>query len=241
MRSFALTDIGKKREDNEDFVFRSEEPVGCLPNLFIVADGMGGHNAGDFASRFCVEEFTQLLRESNGKTVYSTLDAAFREMNEKLIQQAKERSELDGMGTTFVMAFVQDGVLHVANIGDSRLYLVRSEIEQITMDHSLVAEMVRNGDINEEMARFHPNKNIVTRAISTNGVVVPDYFEVPVSDNDSFLLCSDGLYSMVENKEIFDIIKKHPSDEQGACEELIETANQNGGKDNISAIVVSLK
>lgn len=241
MRSFALTDIGKKREDNEDYVFRSEEPVGCLPNLFIVADGMGGHNAGDFASRFCVEEFTALLREKNEKTVYSTLDSAFRETNEKLIQQARERSDLDGMGTTFVMAYVQDGVLHVANIGDSRLYLVRSEIEQITMDHSLVAEMVRNGEINEEMARFHPNKNIVTRAISTNGIVVPDYYEVPLLPNDTFMLCSDGLYSMVENKEIFDIIKNHPSDEQGACEELIEKANQNGGKDNISVIIVSLK
>lgn len=238
MKSYALTDVGKTREMNQDYIFRSEQPVGCLPNLFIVADGMGGHNAGDFASRFCVEEFVAQISENKGKTVYSTLDKAFVEICEGLIQKGRENPGFDGMGTTFVTAFIKDNTLYASNIGDSRLYLINESIEQISMDHSLVAEMVRNGDIDEETARFHPNKNVVTRAISTVGTVMPDYFEVPVDKNDIILLCSDGLSNMVENKEILEIIRSYPSDPQGMCEQLVERANMNGGRDNISVIII---
>ncbi|MBO7403012.1 MAG: Stp1/IreP family PP2C-type Ser/Thr phosphatase [Lachnospiraceae bacterium] len=238
MDSFAITDIGKTREVNQDYIFRSEEPVGPLPNLFIVADGMGGHNAGDFASRFCVEEFVSDITEANGKTLYSTLDMAFQDICEKLIKKSHENSALEGMGTTFVTAFIKDGILHASNIGDSRLYLLHPELEQISMDHSLVAEMVRNGDISEEMARFHPNKNIVTRAISANGIVVPDYFEVPVNKGDCILMCSDGLSNMVENREIQTVVRENRGDARTICETLVEMANANGGKDNISVIVI---
>ncbi len=238
MDSYAITDVGKTREVNQDYIFRSEEPVGCLPNLFIVADGMGGHNAGDFASRFCVEEFVSDISELHEKTLYSTLDKVFQDVCEKLIKKGHENSALEGMGTTFVTAFIKDGILHVSNIGDSRLYLLHPELEQISMDHSLVAEMVRNGDISEEMARFHPNKNIVTRAISANGSVVPDYFEVPVNRGDCILMCSDGLSNMVENREMAAVVRENRGDPRTVCERLVEMANANGGKDNISVIVI---
>ena len=238
MRSYAITDVGKTREVNQDYVFRSEEPVGPLPNLFIVADGMGGHNAGDFASRFCVEEFVSDISEAHGKTLYSTLDSVFLDINEKLIKKGRENSALEGMGTTFVTAFIKDGILHASNIGDSRLYVMHPDIEQISMDHSLVAEMVRNGDISEEMARFHPNKNIVTRAISANGIVVPDYFEVPVEKEDVVIMCSDGLTNMVDNREITGVVRENRGDPKSICEKLVDLANANGGKDNISVIVI---
>ncbi len=238
MKSFALTDVGQKRECNQDYIYRNEEPVGMFPNLFIVADGMGGHNAGDYASRFCVEDFTRRISESKEKTVISTIEHAIRETNEQLILQAKEHADLDGMGTTFVLVSIFERHLYVANIGDSRLYIIGSEIKQITMDHSLVAEMVRNGDLNEEEARFHPNKNIVTRALSTNGVVVPDFFEVDISPEDIVLLCSDGLFTMLENSEIFSIVKQYGDHLEEACSELIKRANEYGGKDNISVILI---
>ena len=238
MKSYAITDVGKMREVNQDYVFRSEEPVGVLPNLFIVADGMGGHKAGDFASRFCVEEFVSDMSEAKEKTLYSALDKAFLDISEKLIKKGRENSALEGMGTTFVTAFIKDGILHASNIGDSRIYLMHPELEQISMDHSLVAEMVRNGDLSEEMARFHPNKNIVTRAISANGIVVPDYFEVPVEENNIVIMCSDGLSNMVENNDIAAVIREFRGDPKTACEKLVDMANANGGKDNISVIII---
>lgn len=240
MKTYMLTDVGVVRDNNQDFVWSSDEPVGMLPNLFIVADGMGGHKAGDFASRFCVEEFVGRVRESKGKTIITMIERAVRETNEQLILQAKNNPNLDGMGTTFVMASVLEDRILVANIGDSRLYIIDSEMEQITMDHSLVAEMVRNGDINEEAARIHPNKNIVTRALSTNGVVVPDFFEVPRKDNMAILLCSDGLFSMVDNEEIVTIVKENKGNPEMACKTLVHRANENGGKDNISVVLVYL-
>ncbi len=240
MKTYMLTDVGVVRDNNQDFVWSSNEPVGMLPNLFIVADGMGGHKAGDFASRFCVEEFVGRVRESKGKTIITMIERAVRETNEQLILQAKNNPNLDGMGTTFVMASVLEDRILVANIGDSRLYIIDSDMEQITMDHSLVAEMVRNGDINEEAARIHPNKNIVTRALSTNSVVIPDFFEVPRNDNMAILLCSDGLFSMVDNEEIVTIVKENKGNPEMACKTLVHRANENGGKDNISVVLIYL-
>ena len=238
MKTYKLTDVGVVRDNNQDFVWSSEEPVGMLPNLFIVADGMGGHKAGDFASRFCVEEFVGRVRESRDKTMISMIERAVRETNEQLILQARNNSNLDGMGTTFVMASVLEDSILIANIGDSRLYIIDSGIEQITMDHSLVAEMVRNGDINEEAARIHPNKNIVTRALSTNAVVVPDFFEVGRKKDMAVLLCSDGLFSMISDEEIASIVRENKGNPESACRELVHRANENGGKDNISVVLI---
>lgn len=238
MKSYKLTDVGVVRDNNQDFVWSSEEPVGMLPNLFIVADGMGGHRAGDFASRFCVEEFVSRVKESRCPTMISMIEQAVRETNEQLILQAKNNMNLDGMGTTFVMASILEDRILVANIGDSRLYIVDSGMEQITMDHSLVAEMVRNGDINEEAARIHPNKNIVTRALSTNAVVVPDFFEVRRRKNMAVVLCSDGLFSMMADDEIASVIRENKGNPEAACRELVYRANENGGKDNISVVLI---
>ena len=240
MKSYKLTDVGVVRDNNQDFVWSSEEPVGMLPNLFIVADGMGGHRAGDFASRFCVEEFVGRVRENRDRTKISMIERAVKETNEQLILQARNNANLDGMGTTFVMATILDDCVLVANIGDSRLYIIDSGIEQITMDHSLVAEMVRNGDINEEAARIHPNKNIVTRALSTNTVVVPDFFEVRRRKNMAVLLCSDGLFSMIGDEEIAGIVRANKGNPEVACKELVHKANENGGKDNISVVLIYL-
>ncbi len=243
MQSCAKTDVGLMRQVNQGYCFASDRPCGLLPNLYIVADGMGGHNAGDFASRFCVEKFVELMQNAGNGVVsrLNYMEDAVRETNEQLIIKAAESSELEGMGTTFVACTVNSkNELDVLNIGDSRLYVINSEIRQITEDHSLVAEMVRNGDLKKEEARFHPKKNVVTRAISAMGVVVPDMFRVPLKKDDIVLLCSDGLSNMLADNEIFDIIVANSSNLDELADILIQRANQNGGKDNISVVLVKI-
>lgn len=240
MKSCAITDIGSKRTMNQDFYFCSDAPVGNLPNLYIVADGMGGHNAGDYASRFCVERFTELVRNSKERTRIQTIEAALKITNEELIAKAKGQKDLEGMGTTFVMATLQDdGYLLVANIGDSRLYLINDRIRQITQDHSLVAEMVRNGDIRKEEARYHPNKNVVLRALSTQNVVNPDFYKVKVKPGDYVLLCSDGLSDMLEESELLKLVSEYDEVDDIAGK-MVVLANENGGKDNITLVLVKI-
>lgn len=240
MEAFAVTDIGRKRSINQDFLFSSTEPVGDLPNLFIVADGMGGHNAGDFASRFCVQTFIEKLKNSPERTTIQRIEKAITETNALLREQADSDESLAGMGTTFVLGTVFDDLLYAANIGDSRMYLIGDEMEQITVDHSLVEEMVRNGEIDRKEARFHPNKNVITRALGVTEDVVPDFFEVNLRQGDVILLCSDGLSNMVEDEEIRRIVKKYPKDIALAAHELIDRANENGGKDNIAVVLVKI-
>ncbi|MBR4724941.1 MAG: serine/threonine-protein phosphatase, partial [Lachnospiraceae bacterium] len=147
MESFGRTDVGIVRSVNQDYIYTSNDPVGPLPNLYIVADGMGGHNAGDYASKYTVENFISKINEARKDTTYSVIklvEDTLREINEELIVQAAENPDLEGMGTTFVMCTVgDDGDMYVCNIGDSRLYIIDNDIRQITEDHSLVAEMVR--------------------------------------------------------------------------------------------------
>lgn len=244
LQAVAKTDVGIMRQMNQDYCYANTEETGLLPNLFIVADGMGGHNAGDYASRFCVEKFVELTRNAGSGVVskLSFLENAIRETNEQLIVRAAENPELEGMGTTFVAATIADNnEMDVLNIGDSRLYIIDSEIRQITEDHSLVMEMVKNGDIKKEEARFHPKKNVVTRAISAIGVVIPDMFRVPVKKDDIILLCSDGLSNMIADSEIYDIINENREDINKAAEVLIERANRYGGRDNITAVLVKIE
>lgn len=240
MKAFAKTDVGVKRAMNQDYIFASTEFIGALPNLFIVADGMGGHNAGDYASRFCVEEFIKGARVSSERTIISIMKAAICQTSEELICAAVGRPELDGMGTTFVAAVVADDMMYVLNIGDSRLYRLTERLTQITEDHSLVAEMVKNGDLKREDARFHPKKNVVTRAISASGIARPDFFEVPVSRGDVILLCSDGLSTMVGDDEIYAIMNGRRGEIEQMADALIARANECGGKDNISVVLVEI-
>ncbi|BCN31569.1 Stp1/IreP family PP2C-type Ser/Thr phosphatase [Anaeromicropila herbilytica] len=238
MKSFSITDVGMKRKVNQDYVYSQENAVGSLPNLFIVADGMGGHNAGDYASRFCVESVIHTIVNGNQKTPIGIIEAAITNANKLLIEEAKKSSDLEGMGTTFVLATIMEDVLYVANIGDSRLYIVNDTIKQITEDHSLVEEMVKTGEIERKDARLHPNKNIITRALGANQLVVPDFFEVNITEDDTILMCSDGLSNMMDDDDILRIMKEYPDDIEKAASKLIEAANEYGGNDNIAIIIV---
>ncbi|WFR55012.1 Stp1/IreP family PP2C-type Ser/Thr phosphatase [Anaerocolumna sp. AGMB13025] len=240
MRSFSITDIGEMRQINQDFVFCEENEIGGLPNLFIVADGMGGHNAGDYASRFCVEVFTERIRANQQKTPIGMISDALQYTNDLLLEEANAKNDLQGMGTTFVAATIIDSILYVANVGDSRLYVIRDGIKQITEDHSLVEEMVKTGEIERKDVRFHPNKNIITRALGANSTVIPDYFEVELESADTVLLCSDGLTNMMDDREILDIVRQNPDDLELTAKTLVVKANENGGKDNISIVIVKL-
>jgi protein phosphatase len=238
MRAFSATDVGQKREINQDYIYCNENAVGALPNLFIVADGMGGHNAGDFASRFCVENMVEALQVSSEKTIIGMIENAITETNEKLILRSKEKEDLEGMGTTLVLATILEHIMYVANIGDSRLYLINDTIKQITQDHSLVEEMVKTGELKKEEARFHPKKNIITRAIGANNKVIPDFFEISVKEDDIILLCSDGLSNMLEDQELYQIVHQYKDDLKKAVEVLLQRANECGGKDNIAVVLV---
>ncbi len=237
IRAFSITDIGKKRQLNQDFVFTSELPLGRLPNLFVVADGMGGHKAGDFASKYTVETIVEEVVKSREENPVSILRNAIRCANDFVRRKAKEDANMVGMGTTVVAATYIDETLFVANVGDSRLYVVNDEIRQITRDHSLVEEMIRMGGIAREDARTHPDKNIITRAVGAMDYVNVDFFEVKISPGDMILMCSDGLTNMIEDEEIRKIIRRENSLENKA-KELVATANNNGGKDNIAVVLV---
>ena len=236
MKTFSITDVGVVREMNQDYVFATDEPLGPLPNLLVVADGMGGHKAGDFASRYTVETLEEEIKHSLKESPEEAILSAIQTANHKLIQTAETDIKLDGMGTTLVVATVIDHTLYFANVGDSRLYLLNQEIRQLSRDHSLVEEMVRLGGIKEEEARNHPDKNIITRAIGVKDIVEPDFYEFNLKRGDIILMCSDGLSNMVEDEEIFAIVKGS-RDIVEAGQKLVERANENGGKDNISAVL----
>lgn len=237
MKTFSKTDVGKRREMNQDYVYSSEQPVGNLPNLFIVADGMGGHQAGDFASKYTVETLERLIRESELTQPAAILEDVIKQVNTMLLAEATEHEEMKGMGTTLVIATIDVDKMTVANVGDSRLYVVNQNIVQITKDHSLVEEMVRMGEMDEETAKGHPDKNIITRAIGAVSEVDVDFFEVELLPGDEILMCTDGLTNMVEDIDIREIMKCQ-RDIAEQAERLVETANENGGRDNITVIVI---
>lgn len=237
MKTFSITDVGKQRKLNQDYVFTSECAVGSLPNLFIVADGMGGHKAGDYASKCTVETMVDNIKNSVETSPVKILTKAILCANEAVRQKSLEEEALNGMGTTVVAAVCTGNCMQVANVGDSRLYLVDGRIRQITRDHSLVEEMIRMGGIDRESARNHPDKNIITRAIGVKDDVEIDFFQVELKEGDMVLMCSDGLSNMLEDEEIRmilggqrDIVEK--------AQELVRAANRNGGRDNIAVILI---
>ena len=239
LKTFSITDIGKKRKLNQDYVFSSNEKIGNLSNVFIVADGMGGHNAGDYASRYTVETIVSEIEKSFEHNSVKILGSAIKVANTKLRKQAEADKSMFGMGTTVVVATFIGRFLQVANVGDSRLYVINDRITQITRDHSLVEDMVRMGMLQKMEARTHFNKNVITKAIGVaeDKTSTPDIFEIEIEPGDKLLLCSDGLTNMVEDYEIKKIIKNSESIEEAATK-LIQQANENGGKDNISVIIV---
>jgi len=240
LESFAMTDIGSRREVNQDYVYCNDDAVGLLPNLYIVADGMGGHKAGDFASRYSVNEFEKELKEQKARTIIGSMEGAIRTVNERLLKEAAAEPDYEGMGTTFVAACISDGNLFVLNIGDSRLYLLseKGSIRQITQDHSLVEEKILRGEIERKDAKNHPEKNVITRALGAMEQVVPDFFEVELEAGNYVLLCSDGLTNMVEDTVMKEIVLGQEASLEEKASELIKLANKNGGRDNISLVLV---
>ena len=238
MKTASLSDKGKRRQLNQDVVYSSELPVGNLPNLFMIADGMGGHKAGDYASRYAVDTICSEIERSAEKMPERILQRAISVANAGIFELSRENRDFEGMGTTLVAATIDGRRLKVANVGDSRLYIVNGRhIRQITVDHSLVEEMVRMGGLDRESARIHPNKNIITRAVGVTFAVLADFYEVELQEGDIVLLCSDGLSNMLEDEEIRMIVNAQ-RDIMEKAEALVRAANQNGGRDNISLILV---
>lgn len=237
MQAYALTDVGRVRERNQDYIFFSSNPVGSLKNLLLVADGMGGHNAGDYASRFMVEELRKYVEGQTEGTPVQILKEGIWQTNRRLYGRSLEEMSLSGMGTTLVAATVQADTLYVANVGDSRLYLFRGGVlRQITRDHSYVEEMVARGQMERGSSDYHRKKNIITRALGVMGRVEVDFFEEELRSGDLLLMCSDGMSNMVEEEEMAGILSENASLKYKA-EKLVDQANGYGGHDNIAVIV----
>ncbi len=237
MKSYARTDIGSKRDMNQDYYYATEKNIGSFHNLYIVADGMGDHLAGDKASKLCVESMISYITNTDMVTPVSIFSEAVAYANHEVFQASVSHADYSGMGTTVVAATIMNDTLYVANIGDSRLYLISDDMVQITNDHSLVEEMVKRGDLTESQARIHPQKNIITRALGIDSQVQADYFEIQLKKHDKILLCSDGLTNMVEDYDIRYLLK-HSASLEESVDNLIDRANSAGGLDNITAILV---
>ena len=191
MRTFSITDVGMVRQVNQDYVFTTDKPLGILRNLFVVADGMGGHQAGDYASKYTVEVLQRELKNSEGEDVEKVLVGAIKTANKEIIKEASRDVHLKGMGTTVVAATIVNQMMYFANVGDSRLYLINQGIQQLTKDHSLVEEMVRLGGIKPEEAKHHPDKNIITRAIGAKADVDVDFYEHRLKKGDIILIFNE--------------------------------------------------
>lgn len=238
MKFHAITDVGRVRSQNQDNVYGTVRRIGELPNLFLVADGMGGHNAGDYASKRAIELVLESVTLCREKEPVSILREAITKANQTLYQEASDTQEKSGMGTTFVAATIAGRELLVANVGDSRLYVLHDQqLKQVTLDHSLVEEMVRTGSMSSEAAYHHPKKHMITRAVGAEADIDIDFFDVPLSGDEIILMCSDGLSNMVEDERIRSLLLAEGTTGQRA-ESLVQAANQKGGSDNITVIVV---
>ncbi|OAA82725.1 Stp1/IreP family PP2C-type Ser/Thr phosphatase [Clostridium ljungdahlii] len=228
-----LSDVGKVRKLNEDFV---DFYNGKNFNLYVIADGMGGHNAGEVASRIAVETTISYMKSNETSNMEEDLLKAVSVANDKIYELSISHSQFGGMGTTITVCLVKDKDMIVANVGDSSCYVVKYDgITKVTKDHSLVQQLVDEGSITEEEAAIHPNKNIITRALGTNKSVKVDIFKVNLEDVNRVIMCTDGLSNGVNMNEMYDIIMNNNNED--ACKQLIELSKLRGGKDNISVIV----
>ena len=237
VKTFSITDIGKKRKLNQDYVYSCETRIGNLPNVFIVADGMGGQNAGEYASKVAVDTMVEEIAHCALQSPVRILRQAISRANTRLRELAAKDVHLFGMGTTVVASTVVGRHLLVANVGDSRLYIISDRIRQITKDHSLVEEMVRMGGIDETTASHHAEKNLITRAVGADDEVNVDFFAVELEQQDKILMCSDGLTNMLEDEEIRMIVNGQ-RDVVEMAQKLVDAANDQGGRDNIAVILI---
>ncbi len=242
IRSFSITDIGKMRKMNQDYIFSSDSPVGRLPDLYLVADGMGGQKAGDYASRYAVTQLVREVQDSRESRPRDVLEIGLHHVNRSLHRESVLKKEYEGCGTTMVAAVIADHQLIAANVGDSRLYLVHTgndgrSIRQVTVDHSLVEEMVLAGSLTAEKARNHPEKNVITRAVGAEKDLDVDFFTVTLQEGDVVLLCTDGLTNMVEDGKILEIVSEKTGLGDRA-RHLVQEANDCGGRDNVSVTLI---
>ena len=242
-----LTHVGRQRQHNEDAFL-----VESTARLFLVADGMGGHAAGEIASRIAVDSISEFIlhtKEDDGTWPHAydehytrttnRLMAALRMANQRVLEAMKKDARLRGMGTTVVACMADDEKMSVAHVGDSRAYLIRDgQLSRITNDHSWVFEQVQAGMLTEAEAEKHPLRNVITRALGGALQVTPDASEISAQKGDVFLLCSDGLTGMVPENEILRVVTANADDLQKACQQLIDAANERGGLDNVTAVLV---
>jgi PPM family protein phosphatase len=229
-----MSDIGNTRKVNQDCIGYFEEKNA---RLYVIADGMGGHNAGEIASDLAIKITLENVKNNlSAHDNEQILKQAILEANDKIFQKSNINKDLSGMGTTITACLLRNNETLVANVGDSSCFGVKgNSIFKITKDHSLVQELVDNGDITEEEARNHPNKNIITRALGTNSTVDIDIFKLNSYEADKFLLCTDGLTNKVSLHEMLNIISVE--DEQESCRKLVQISKDRGSADNISVIV----
>ena len=237
MKSYGITDIGLVRKYNQDYSLECDEPIGNLDNLYVVCDGLGGRNAGEYASSTAAENFFDLAEGSESRNPLSIFKEAVVKVN-RLIYREGKLPEYQGMATTLVAATIRDNVVYVVNVGDSRAYIIGDEVTQITWDHSYVGELVRRGKITSDEARFHSKNNVITRAVGAEETVEPDYFQAELEDGEIILLCTDGLYNMLSERMIQKVVTANGS-LRAKAEKLVELANEAGGKDNIGAVLIS--
>jgi protein phosphatase len=225
------TDTGRQRRENEDSAY-------VRAPIFVVADGMGGAQAGEVASRIAIETFQEGLPRSG--TPEAQLAELVRDANQRIYDRSRTEQGRAGMGTTLTAAYLADGNLAIAHVGDSRAYLLRNDqLTRLTQDHSLVDELVRQGKLTEAQAAEHPQRSIITRALGPEADVEVDTFSYPMRGGDVLLLCSDGLTSMVSEERVAEIIRGASTLEEGA-DRLIDEANEAGGRDNITVVLFRL-
>jgi len=254
MRSYGGSDIGRRRTVNED-AYLCDDEIG----LWVVADGMGGHAAGEVASRLAVESIERHISGTDPRKE-PTIPASFRSpavdeanlpiparrvlnairlANQEIVRSVRRDQSMRGMGTTVVLAYIQGKRAYIGSVGDSRAYLVRDgDIRQLTDDHTFVNEQVRSGTLTLQEARRHPARNILTRAVGSQEEIEADLIEEDLKPGDLLLLCSDGLTNMVEDQEILETLRPDGVDPETGCHALIDLANERGGDDNITAVIV---
>lgn len=235
-----------KRKTNQDSICLARED-----KFFVVADGMGGHNGGDIASQMSVRLLPEFISENkNSKDTNELLAEAIQFVNRSIYDHGQQNEELKGMGTTISLIYFDDKYLNIANIGDSRVYMMQDEsLYQLTRDHSLVQEKLNLGIYDREGAKADPQKNVLTKTVGFESEVKPDIYKYRASKGDLFLICSDGLHGKVSDPDLLNIVKHHipefykadKAQLNNAVKHLIQQANHNGGQDNISVILVVMK
>ena len=237
---FAKTDIGKVREQNQDYYYISEET--SEPKIYILADGMGGYKGGEIASKIATESvknyiqnnFVNITKEK--EEILKLIANAVEYANMVVYEKSKEDTELEGMGTTLEVCLIYNNKAYIGHIGDSRIYRIRKDvIRKLTKDHSYVQQLVEDKRITREEAKTHPKKNMLTKALGCTPYVEPDLRARNFEKGDIFIMCSDGLTNMVDEKQIYELIKK---DVNKAADNLIIAANEAGGYDNITVIII---